>query len=271
MLIDWFTVMAQIVNFLILVWLLKRFLYVPVLKAIDQREEKIKNQIRDAENKMAEAEKEKDTYHLKNQTFEQQREYLLSEAAGEAESVRQKLLESTRREAKELRNRLKESIRTEQMDLNREIVARTQEEVFALARKVLADLASESLEEHIAGVFIRKLNGLKGEKKALLVTALKASPGDVVLRSAFDLSRELRMAIEKTLEKITMVNILPRFESAPKLIGGIELTTAGGYKIAWSIEDYLNALEKRVAALLNEHQEHASEPIVKPAPNESNT
>ena len=37
MLIDWFTVGAQALNFIILVWLLKRFLYKPILDAIDAR------------------------------------------------------------------------------------------------------------------------------------------------------------------------------------------------------------------------------------------
>ena len=41
MLIDWFTVAAQALNFLILVWLMKRFLYKPILHAIDAREERI--------------------------------------------------------------------------------------------------------------------------------------------------------------------------------------------------------------------------------------
>ena len=41
MLIDWFTVGAQALNFLILVWLMKHFLYQPILHAIDAREKKI--------------------------------------------------------------------------------------------------------------------------------------------------------------------------------------------------------------------------------------
>ena len=57
--INWFTVIAQIVNFLILVWLLKRFLYKPVLKAIDDREQKVAAKLKDAEIKNAEAEKDK--------------------------------------------------------------------------------------------------------------------------------------------------------------------------------------------------------------------
>ena len=52
--INWFTVIAQVINFLILVWLMKRYLYKPVLNAIDEREKKIAAQLADAEAKKAE-------------------------------------------------------------------------------------------------------------------------------------------------------------------------------------------------------------------------
>lgn len=40
MLIDWFTVGAQVLNFVILMWLMKRSLCQPVLDAIDAREDR---------------------------------------------------------------------------------------------------------------------------------------------------------------------------------------------------------------------------------------
>ena len=45
MLIDWFTIIAQALNFLILAWLLKRFLYRPVLNALDEREKLIASEL----------------------------------------------------------------------------------------------------------------------------------------------------------------------------------------------------------------------------------
>ena len=66
MLIDWFTVVAQILNFLVLVWLLKRFLYKPVLDAIDAREKGIATKLADAEAKEAEALKEHQEFDDKN-------------------------------------------------------------------------------------------------------------------------------------------------------------------------------------------------------------
>ena len=73
MLIDWFTVIAQVVNFLILVWLLKRFLYRPILDAIDAREKRIALALADADAKKVEAEKERDAFQQKNEAFDQQR------------------------------------------------------------------------------------------------------------------------------------------------------------------------------------------------------
>ncbi len=60
MLIDWFTVVAQALNFLILVWLLKRFLYKPILDALDAREKRIAGKLADADAKQLEAIMERD-------------------------------------------------------------------------------------------------------------------------------------------------------------------------------------------------------------------
>lgn len=65
MLIDWFTVIAQVVNFLILVWLLKRFLYQPILNAIDAREQRVATELADADAKMNEAAKQRNEFQKK--------------------------------------------------------------------------------------------------------------------------------------------------------------------------------------------------------------
>jgi F-type H+-transporting ATPase subunit b len=160
MLIDWFTVSAQIVNFLILVWLLKRFLYKPILRAIEERETLIKQQITKAESAKAEAEKARTSFDQKNDEFEKRREALFAEVEGEARTQRLKLLEEARKEYEISRAKLKEALKSEQAALNREIVRRTQAEVFAIARKTLTDLASSTLEERMVDVFILRLRAL---------------------------------------------------------------------------------------------------------------
>ena len=86
MLIDWFTIGAQVVNFLILVWLLKRFLYRPILHAIDSREKRIAAELTDAAAKQTEAQKERNEFQHKNEEFDRQRAALLNTGDGRGES-----------------------------------------------------------------------------------------------------------------------------------------------------------------------------------------
>ncbi|MGB5096847.1 MAG: hypothetical protein WBN82_02930, partial [Porticoccaceae bacterium] len=99
MLIDWFTVGAQVVNFLILVWLLKRFLYRPILDAIDAREKRIASELADAAAGMAEAVATRDDFDRKSEAFEQQRATLLKQATDAAKAERHRLMDEARQAA----------------------------------------------------------------------------------------------------------------------------------------------------------------------------
>ena len=117
MLIDWFTVGAQALNFLILVWLMKRFLYKPILHAIDEREKRIATELANADTKKAEAQKESDEFQHKNEEFDQQRAALLSKATDEAKAERQRLLDEARKAAVALSSKRQETLRNEEHNL----------------------------------------------------------------------------------------------------------------------------------------------------------
>ncbi len=261
MLIDWFTVIAQIVNFLILVWLLKRFLYQPILDAIDAREMRIAKELADADAKKAEARKEHDEFQHKNEVFEQQRNALMNKAAEEAKAERQRLLDEARQAADVLSAKRQETLRNDAHNLNQAISRRTRQEVFAIARKALADLAATSLEERLAEVFIRRLGGMDEQVKRSLRESLRSASDPALVRSAFDLPAAQRTLIQQALNETFSTEIPVRFEAAPELISGIELTT-NGQKVAWSIADYLASLEKGVDNLLKQK----GQPVAKAAP-----
>jgi F-type H+-transporting ATPase subunit b len=123
--------------------------------------------------------------------------------------------------------------------------------VFAIVRKALMDLATTSLEERLGEVFTRRLREMDGQAKAGLAEALKTASDPALVRSAFDLPAEQRAAIQHALNKTFSGEIHIRFETAPEVISGIELTT-NGQKVAWSIADYLASVEKGVDELLKE-------------------
>lgn len=265
MLIDWFTIAAQALNFIILVWLLKRFLYKPILNAIAEREKKIAAELADADKKQAEARKEREEFKRKNEEFDAQRAALLTRATEEANAQRQRLLAEAGAAAAALSSKRGETLRNEERALHQAIRLRTQQEVFSVARKVLGDLAGASLEERMGGVFISRLTGMDAKAKAELAGALKTAPAPALVRCAFDLPAEQRGAIQKALNETFASEIRVRFEAAPDLIGGIELI-ANGQKVAWSISDYLTSMEKGVEELFKEKgkAEVKTEPVTEP-------
>lgn len=254
MLIDWFTVGAQVVNFLILVWLLKRFLYKPILNALDAREQRIAEELADASTKQSEAERERDEFHTKNEEFDRQRDALLRRARDEASAERERLLDEARRDSDALRAKRRESLRREQQSLADELARKAQEEVLAIAQKTLRDLAGTSVEERMSEVFTRRLRELDGEAKEGLAEALTTRSNPVLVRSAFELAPQQRAAIHDALRDTFSADIRVRFETAPDVISGVELT-ANGRRVAWSIADYLVSLEESVGELLKEPSE----------------
>ena len=257
MLIDWFTVGAQALNFLVLVWLLKRFLYKPILGAIDAREKRIAAELADADAKKAEALKERDEFQRKNEEFAQQRDALLRKATDEAQAERERLLDEARQAAAVLQAQRQETLRNEEQNLHQAISRRAQQEVFAIARKALADLSGTSLEERMVAVFVRRLREMDGKVKAGLAEALKTATAPALVRTAFDLPAEQRTAIQNAINETFSAEIRLRFEATPDLIGGIEMST-DGQKVAWSIKDYLASLEKAVNELLKEKSKPAN-------------
>ncbi|MCB0521014.1 MAG: F0F1 ATP synthase subunit B [Lewinellaceae bacterium] len=247
MLIDWFTVIAQIVNFLILVYLLKRFLYKPILNAIDEREQRIASQLEDAAKQKADATKEREQFEHLNQDLNEKKETLLKEAQTTAETERQRLLDKAKKEYSSLRKNLHESLDAEKTSLNGELRRRTQQEVFDISRKVLSDLAGTTLESQIATVFLQKLNNLGKDEADQLRSSFKTTE-PLIVRSAFDLSPELQSTFAEAIKKLLGAGAQVQFRNSPEGVGGIEIS-AGGYKIAWTIAEYLDGLEQRIARM----------------------
>ena len=271
MLIDWFTVGAQIVNFLILVWLLKHFLYKPILDAIDAREKKIAAELADADTKRTEAEKERTDFENKNKTFDQQRSALVAKATDEAKAERERLVDQAKKDADGLRASQMDALRSDHIRLGSEITFLAEKEVFAIARKTLTDLATVSLEERVGEVFTRRLRELDPKSKELLGAALKNSPEPALVRSAFDLPANQRAAIQNALNETFSAVVRIKFEESQDAICGIELS-ANGQKVAWSISSYLAGLSKKVGDLVGEKSPAAvndtkkSETVATPKP-----
>lgn len=240
--INWFTVIAQIVNFLILVWLLKRFLYKPVLNAIDEREKKIASQLEDASLKKAEAKNEQDLFRQKNQAFDRERATKMEEAHQQVDSKKQRLFEEVRKESTALRSKFEDSLKQQEQELKDTVKRKTKEEVFAIASKALSDLANADLEEQVIKVFLNKIESLNKAEKTKFVEALKDTNAPILIKSVFELSENSKKELEKTIGGVTEKENEFEYLLEPELVSGIVLETVS-FQLSWSIESYLESLK----------------------------
>lgn len=252
MLIDWFTVIAQLTNFLVLVWLLKRFLYGPILNAIDEREKRIANELASADKQKLDAQQQHEKFQQKNIEFEKHRLTRMNQVAQEAKIERERLLDVVRQESDALRNKLSLALKNEQLMLHDTLNQHVKEEVFAIARKTLMDLAETSLEERMANKFITRLDGLSDNEKKSLTLAFTPEQQPVMVQTAFDLPEQSRMLITTALNKLFGETVVIKFSTQPDKISGIEINS-NGQKIGWSISDYLDSLTQHVNEVLQLH------------------
>jgi F-type H+-transporting ATPase subunit b len=243
MLVDWFTTAAQIVNFLILVWLLKRFLYKPILRAMDEREKRMSNALQKAEQEKATATSERLAFEKKSQELAQNQDQILKTIAAQGEQERQKMVSVAREEVIALEARWREAMNQERISVFQELSTRIQNEIFGVSRQVLSDLAGASLEASMADRFIQQLKLLKPSEKSKLTTSLGSSSSAVTITSTFELPDNGKRQIESAVEHEFGLPVKIRFTTDPQNIGGIELS-ANGHKVSWTIQSYLSSLER---------------------------
>ena len=257
MLLDWFTIIAQIVNFLLLVALLKYFLYDRIIRAMDEREERIAARLQEAEAMQAEAEREADDYRQQRQELEGQRAELLAQAKVEADTRRDTLLDKARGEVEAMQTGWRQELQQEQAAFLHELRQRAGQHVYATARRALRDLAGADVQAQMIAAFLERLQGLDGQDWHAIAEALHAAAQPLAVASAFDLPPQARQQLLEILQP-HLGPLDVRFATAPEVICGIEMKV-DGYKLAWNLDHYLATLEDSVASAFEEelHEQEA--------------
>lgn len=245
--IDWLTVAAQIVNFLILVWLLKRFLYQPVLKAMAAREQHIQDRLTAAEQREEAAMEEAANLKRQREVLAQEQEKVLAAARQEADEIRRKLKEEATAEVERIRQRWLQELESEEGEILADIASQVIRQAIQASRRVLTELADNELDARMAKVFLDKLADIGPEEQANLVAA--AADHEARVATSFALPGNLSGEIEAGVARLLGPGARIRFDTMPELVCGLELTV-GAHKVAWNIADYLSGLEQNMAAAL---------------------
>ncbi|WAK03932.1 F0F1 ATP synthase subunit B family protein [Methylobacter sp. YRD-M1] len=246
--IDWFTTGAQIVNFLILIALLKKFLYRPIIEAMAARERNLADQRRLLADRQAEAESLKSRYEASLQQIRSEKDKVLADARAQAEIERAGQLQRLSEEVRQKKSRFTEQLQKEQQELGITISRTIVEKALRLGGKILAELADQPLERRIVEHFLHQLSNLPEQEQAAI------RQGRVVtVVSRFPLDETVRQRIAAWLDDASVARDI-RFEQDERLICGIALET-DGRSWDWNIERYLAELETDLLKPVN-HERH---------------
>ncbi|HDP24114.1 MAG TPA: hypothetical protein ENN34_01595 [Deltaproteobacteria bacterium] len=249
--IDWFILFAQIVNFLILVFLLKHFLFGRIIQAMDRREEEIKSRWDESERMRHEAQQTAHECDLRSQSLSDQAQEMLNKARKAAEEEKELLISKARNEVDQAQHRWYQTLLMERKTFLESLRRRSGLYVYETVRKVLTDLADSELEDRIVQSFLNRISSLDDDTLRPFHQTRKAKGVTIVIRSAFTLSPEHKDRIGKTVQEHMKVSFPIRYEVSPQIISGIELML-GGHKLSWSIDDYLEDLEEKFSQTLKE-------------------
>lgn len=221
--LDWTTFALEILNFLVLLWLLQRFLYRPVLGVLEARQARVRDETARAEQLQAEAAALKTRYESR-----------LADWATEQEQARQKLeRELSQARAARLEG-LKQSLadeeakaraRADALSVSRDAVLKreAQKEAYAAAAAMLQRLASPELSARISAAFQEDLAALPDSDLTTLRNAAAAlEPGNNVdIATAHPLDEQTRRQLRDVLAVAAGQSLPMVFRECPELIAGL--------------------------------------------------
>lgn len=247
--IDWVTVAAQIVNFLVLVWLLQRVLYRPLTRALKAREDEVSRSLREAESAKETARTEAEAHRHALRELEDSRSARLAAVEEEAARLHAEMTKKARGELAKRRAAWQAQLEDEKSAFLDRLRRRAGEAFVTLARRALADMADEDLVDRIARVFARRLSALDPEEQKHLKSAARREEAPLIL-SSFPLSPEAQALIAEAVRHAVERHVDIEFRDEPGLECGVVLAI-GSRHVGWTLGEHLDALEDDVARLLD--------------------
>lgn len=246
--IDWVTVSAQIVNFLVLIWLLQRVLYRPLARALAAREEEVGRSLREAEAARNEADAGAKAHREALLQIEQARDARLQAVAEEADLLKAEMTAKVRDELAAIRAAWQGQLEDEKVAFLDRLRRRAGEAFVTLARRALFEMADEDLVDRIARVFARRLSALGADEQDHLKAAAAQGETPLIL-SSFPLSPEARALVADAVGQALQQVVAIDFREEGDLECGVVLAI-GSRHVGWTLGEHLDALEADVASLL---------------------
>ena len=236
--LNWSTFVLEIINFLILVWILKRFLYKPVLDVIARRRAGIEQTLAEAKTLHANAKALQDQYEHRLQDWEQEKQQARDSLQTDIEMERTRLMEELRKSLDQAQEKARVSEqRRLQLSINKaEETALTQGAQFAT--RLLTSAVGPELEDRLLTLLKDDLGRLSPERLTQLRANLGEPPSEIRISSAYPLSSTQRQTLEQALNNLTQLNVPFHYEQDGALLAGLHISI-GAWVLGINVRDEL--------------------------------
>lgn len=238
--IDWWTFIAQIINLVILLFLLRKFLYIPVLKAVETRQKLIADELQEAANAKKRALKLTNECNKRLADIEAQKQKILSQANIDAGKLTENLMHEAQEQYKVAQAQWHNKLLGEQKSFEAAIRHLIAEYFTGFAERALTQMADIHLNDLIVTKFVDKLSNITTKQRF-------EDKQNFEIQSAQPLNKNNQELLQKSLQKQFNLSANTKFNYTinPALIGGI-IIQAEDEQISWNLADYMQEFQEQM-------------------------
>ena len=238
--LNWSTFLLEIINFLVLVWILKHFFYKPVMNAIARRRSVIEKSLHDANTLHEAAEVLRVQYENRLAEWEKERQAAQISLDREIETERTRRMEALRDTLGEERKKA-QVIEQRRLETNR---LRTEEMALAqgaqFATRLLSVAAGPELEQRLLDLLLKELTALPPKQLSTLRAAAGKTADRILVASTYPLNDATRLSLENTLASVLEVTTPFHYEQDKELLAGLRVTM-GSWVLRANLQDELKS------------------------------
>ena len=242
MLLDWFTIFAQILNFFVLIALLRLFLYKPIIEAMQERKEHVAQETHALREARAEAQTLNMELRRKRQDLDNREADVMAEIHAEAERWREQVMDSARGEVETMRREWLAALEREKESVALNLRKKLIHEVSATAARIVQDLSGSDLEQLILSGFMQRIDDE--------ARGVDCGNSEILIRTGFEHTDLQEQSLKLLLEELFPAQNERIFITDPRLGLGIELI-AGDRKWEWNLSSYVSELEQKILSEIN--------------------
>lgn len=241
--LSWSTFLLEIINFLVLVWILKRFLYKPVLDVIARRRAGIEKTLAEASDMQTNAENMKKQHESRLKEWSQERQQQRQALALELDSERASKMEELHATLDKERQKARVSEERRQAEGRREIEQAALDQGARFAGRLLGMASGPELETRLVDMVIDELGQLPDERITALRSSYGEAPASIAVASAYPLAEKQRQRLEQALAIVTNAPAAVDYQQDSELLAGVRITV-GAWVLGANIHDELQGFSE---------------------------